>query len=72
MRLGHAQWWDELLVSSLVQIPYLRNPLLHVVLRVRALDDAGLLGRGGAADGPAPVRVVPGVVRPDVASGTTS
>ncbi|HEX3158928.1 MAG TPA: M48 family metallopeptidase [Gemmatimonadaceae bacterium] len=134
MRLGHAQWWDELLVSYVVRIPYLRNPLLHartyshdryalflapgslrglvvqasgrhmlkrmnvdeylaeartfggtwarlanltrpsphVALRVRALDDAGLLGRGGAAEGPASALAVSGTVRPVVASGATS
>jgi hypothetical protein len=30
VRLGHTQWWDELLLSYVVQIPYLRNPLAHV------------------------------------------
>ena len=30
VRLGHTRWWDELLLSYVVQIPYLRNPLSHV------------------------------------------
>jgi hypothetical protein len=135
LRLGHAQWWDELLLVYVARMPYVRNPLLHVrtyshdryalflapgsirglvvqasgrlmlkrvnveayldeartlggfwtrladlmrarprvATRVRALDEAGLLGRGGAADGPAPaVRDVPGVERPDAASSMRS
>lgn len=30
LRLGHTVWWDELLVSYVVRIPGLRNPLGHV------------------------------------------
>ena len=29
IRLGHTRWWDELLVAYVVELPLLRNPLLH-------------------------------------------
>jgi hypothetical protein len=29
IRLGHTQWWDELLVAYVIKLPLLRNPLLH-------------------------------------------
>jgi len=29
IRLGHTRWWDELLLSYVVRIPFLRNPLAH-------------------------------------------
>jgi hypothetical protein len=44
----------------------------HVALRVRALDDAGLLGRGGAAEGPAPALATSGRSVPGTASGAAS
>jgi hypothetical protein len=30
IRLGYTEWWDEMLLSYVVQIPILRNPLLHL------------------------------------------
>ena len=30
LRLGHTQWWDELLLVYVLKIPLLRNPLLQV------------------------------------------
>ena len=30
IRLGHTRWWDEMLISYVVKIPYLRNVLLHL------------------------------------------
>jgi hypothetical protein len=29
IRLGHTQWWEELLIAYVVKLPLLRNPLLH-------------------------------------------
>jgi hypothetical protein len=39
LRLGHARWWDELLVAYVVKLPLLRNPLLHA--RTYACDRYG-------------------------------
>jgi hypothetical protein len=39
LRLGHATWWNELLLSYVVRIPVLRNPLMH--LRAFSADRYG-------------------------------
>ena len=39
IRLGYTEWWDEMLLSYVIQIPFLRNPLLH--LRAYSADRYG-------------------------------
>jgi hypothetical protein len=39
LALGHVRWWDELLVSYVERIPWIRRPLRHV--RVYSLDRVG-------------------------------
>ena len=39
LRLGHATWWNELLLSYVVRIPVIRNPLMH--LRTFSADRYG-------------------------------
>ena len=39
IRLGHTEWWHELLLAYVVRIPILRNPLMH--LRTYSADRYG-------------------------------
>jgi hypothetical protein len=32
LRLGHTSWWNELLLSYVMKIPYVKNPMIHMYL----------------------------------------